>query len=117
MREPLRTDQPAESTAAGLPAPADATLFRRDVERVLALIRPSVQEDGGDIELVEAVNLQELFEDFGVPFGRALAELAPRGLDLAKGGGRLPPAVHDTMGLFASFVLQKEQPPAGGPSQ
>jgi Fe-S cluster biogenesis protein NfuA len=55
MREPLRTDQPAESTAAGLPAPADATLFRRDVERVLALIRPSVQEDGGDIELVEAV--------------------------------------------------------------
>jgi Fe-S cluster biogenesis protein NfuA len=55
MREPLPTDQPAESTAAGLPAPADATLFRRDVERVLALIRPSVQEDGGDIELVEAV--------------------------------------------------------------
>jgi Fe-S cluster biogenesis protein NfuA len=55
MREPLPTDQPAESTAAGLPAAADATLFRRDVERVLALIRPSVQEDGGDIELVEAV--------------------------------------------------------------
>ena len=55
MREPLPKDQPAESTAAGLPAAADATLFRRDVERVLALIRPSVQEDGGDIELVEAV--------------------------------------------------------------
>lgn len=29
--------------------------FRRDVERVLALIRPSVREDGGDIELVETM--------------------------------------------------------------
>jgi Fe-S cluster biogenesis protein NfuA len=55
MREPIPAEQPAESTAAGLRAAADAAPFRRDVERVLALIRPSVQEDGGDIELVEAV--------------------------------------------------------------
>ena len=33
----------------------DSVAFRRDVERVLALIRPSVREDGGDIELVETI--------------------------------------------------------------
>lgn len=33
----------------------DPVAFRRDVERVLALIRPSVREDGGDIELVETI--------------------------------------------------------------
>lgn len=34
--------------------PEEADAFRRDVERLLALIRPGVREDGGDIELVSA---------------------------------------------------------------
>lgn len=36
------------------PAPDPTAAFRDDVERVLALIRPAVKEDGGDIELVDA---------------------------------------------------------------
>lgn len=32
----------------------EAGAFRREVERLLGLIRPGVQDDGGDIELVSA---------------------------------------------------------------
>ena len=48
MSEPA-PEQPSAESSHG-----DAA-FRRDVERVLALIRPAVREDGGDIELVETV--------------------------------------------------------------
>ena len=44
------SDRPSDSPATS-PSPAE---FRREVERLLALIRPSVQDDGGDIELVSA---------------------------------------------------------------
>ena len=43
------------NSASSLPTEADQfgeSAFRSDVERLLALIRPSVQADGGDIELV-----------------------------------------------------------------
>lgn len=40
------------SRSGAPPAPA-STDVRREVERVLDLIRPSVREDGGDLELVE----------------------------------------------------------------
>jgi len=45
------------NSASSLPTAADQVgggAFQRDVERLLALIRPSVQADGGDIELVSA---------------------------------------------------------------
>jgi Fe-S cluster biogenesis protein NfuA len=42
------SDRPSHSQTASR-EPAE---FRLEVERLLALIRPSVQEDGGDIELV-----------------------------------------------------------------
>ena len=44
------SDQPDEAQPTS-PAPED---FRREVERLLGLIRPAIQEDGGDIELVSA---------------------------------------------------------------
>jgi len=44
------SDQPDDAQPTS-PAPRD---FRREVERLLGLIRPAIQEDGGDIELVSA---------------------------------------------------------------
>lgn len=44
------SDRPNDAQQASL-APED---FHREVERLLGLIRPAVQEDGGDIELVSA---------------------------------------------------------------
>jgi Fe-S cluster biogenesis protein NfuA len=38
------------------PAAADDGRFRQQVERLLAAIRPAVQEDGGDLELVSATS-------------------------------------------------------------
>lgn len=49
MPEPRAPAQPPHS-----PAGAGETAFRAEVERLLALIRPAIQEDGGDIELVTA---------------------------------------------------------------
>ena len=47
-------EQHANEPVAESAAPDVGEAFRRDVQRVLALIRPAVQEDGGDIELVSA---------------------------------------------------------------
>lgn len=47
-------EQHANEPVAESTAPDVGGAFRRDVQRVLALIRPAVQDDGGDIELVSA---------------------------------------------------------------
>jgi Fe-S cluster biogenesis protein NfuA len=54
MREPLPPRLATDSTSKAPQPDVEASGFHLDVERVLALIRPAVQEDGGDIELVEA---------------------------------------------------------------
>jgi Fe-S cluster biogenesis protein NfuA len=41
-----------EGSASNHSEPGDDLAFRAKVERLLALIRPAVQADGGDIELV-----------------------------------------------------------------
>jgi Fe-S cluster biogenesis protein NfuA len=41
-----------DGSASTHPPAAHDAAFRAEVERLLALIRPSVQADGGDIELV-----------------------------------------------------------------
>lgn len=49
MSEPNAAPRDSES-----PSNDGEAAFRREVERLLGLIRPAVQEDGGDIELVSA---------------------------------------------------------------
>lgn len=50
MREP----EPPTSTSRDDAADAAGAALRTRVERVLGLIRPAIQEDGGDVELVSA---------------------------------------------------------------
>lgn len=55
-RDSASTLSPAAVAAgSGDPSPrVDEASFREKVERLLARIRPAVQEDGGDLELVSA---------------------------------------------------------------
>ncbi len=51
----IQKDAPTESTPSlGEPVTRDAARFTERVAQLLALIRPAIQEDGGDIELVAA---------------------------------------------------------------
>ena len=42
-----------ESTASTNPGDSTSATFREKIEGVLALMRPAVQSDGGDVELVD----------------------------------------------------------------
>jgi Fe-S cluster biogenesis protein NfuA len=53
-KRPKATETAAETAAASGAATAEDAAFRERVDRVLARIRPAVQEDGGDLELVSA---------------------------------------------------------------
>jgi Fe-S cluster biogenesis protein NfuA len=46
--------RPEATPVANAAVSTEAALFTQRVERLLSLIRPAIQEDGGDIELVTA---------------------------------------------------------------
>ena len=54
MADSAKRSKASDSTPADPTAGANDAPFREKVERLLAQIRPAVQEDGGDLELVSA---------------------------------------------------------------
>ena len=59
LARPIMADYPLPQSDTGSPAPADAAAtaeggsLHEQVESVLERIRPAVQSDGGDVELVD----------------------------------------------------------------
>lgn len=54
MADSANRPKASDSTPVAKPTASEDASFREQVERLLSKIRPAVQEDGGDLELVSA---------------------------------------------------------------